>query len=188
MTEASSCANQEVYIVGGANSAGQAAMYFSRSATHVRMLVRGPSLEKSMSRYLIEQIEGTSNITVETGTQLRELKGDGHLDEIVLDTPRGSETRAASSVFVFIGAAPKTHWLPEGVARDSKGFVLAGPDLKTKTQNLWKLERDPYLLETSVPGIFVAGDVRFGSVKRCASAVGEGSIAIQFVHQYLATL
>ena len=188
LTEAASCANQEVYIVGGANSAGQAAMYFSRSATHVRMLVRGESLERSMSRYLIEQIAATPNITVETGTQLLELLGDGHLDQIRLDTPRGSETRSASSVFAFIGAAPKTEWLPEAVARDSKGFVLAGPDLKSKGDALWKYERDPYLLETTVPGIFVAGDVRFGSVKRVASSVGEGSIAIQFVHQYLATL
>ncbi len=127
LTEAAGCANQEVYIVGGANSAGQAAMYFSRSATHVRMLVRGPSLERSMSRYLIEQISATPNITVETHTQLRELKGDGHLDEIVLDTPNGHETRAASSVFVFIGAAPKTAWLPEGIARDPRGSSSPDP-------------------------------------------------------------
>ncbi len=186
LTEAASCADEEVYIVGGANSAGQAAMYFSRSASHVRMLVRGPSLEKSMSRYLIDQIEATPGITVETGTQLAELKGDGHLEQIVLATPNGSETRSAGSVFVFIGAAPKTEWLPTAIARDPKGFVLAGPDLKAA--NLWKSNRDPYLLETTVPGIFVAGDVRFGSVKRVASSVGEGSIAIQFVHQYLATL
>jgi thioredoxin reductase (NADPH) len=188
LTEGASCANQEVYIVGGANSAGQAAMYFSRSATHVRMLVRGPSLERSMSRYLIEQIENTSNISVENHTQLRELRGNGHLAEIVVETPNGFETRSATSVFAFIGAAPKTGWLPDCVARDPKGFVLAGPDLKTKAGNLWKYERDPYLLETTVPGIFVAGDVRFGSVKRVASSVGDGSIAIQFVHQYLATL
>ena len=188
LTEAASCAGQEVYIVGGANSAGQAAMYFARSAKNVRMLVRGPSLERSMSRYLIDQIENTSNISVETNTELRELKGDGQLTEIVLETPNGAETRPASTVFAFIGAAPKTEWLPDCVARDPKGFVLAGPDLKTKAGNLWKYERDPYLLETTVPGIFVAGDVRFGSVKRVASSVGEGSIAIQFVHQYLATL
>ncbi len=188
MTEGASCANQEVYIVGGANSAGQAAMYFSRSATHVRMLVRGPSLERSMSRYLIDQISGTGNISVETHTELKELKGNERLQEVVLQTPDGLETRPATSVFVFIGAAPKTDWLPDTVARDPKGFVLAGPDLKTKAANLWKADRDPYLLETTVPGIFVAGDVRFGSVKRVASSVGEGSIAIQFVHQYLATL
>ena len=188
LTEAASCANQEVYIVGGANSAGQAAMYFSRSATHVRMLVRGPSLEKSMSRYLIEQIAATPNIIVETETQLVELKGEARLEEIVVDTPHGPETRLANSVFVFIGAAPNTRWLPESIARDPKGFVLAGPDLKAKAGTLWKFDRDPYLLETTIPGIFVAGDVRFGSVKRVASSVGEGSIAIQFVHQYLATL
>ena len=188
LTEAQSCANQEIYIVGGANSAGQAAMYFSRSATHVRMLVRGSALERSMSKYLIDQISGTENITVEAGTQLAELRGDGHLDQIVLKTPNGLETRDASSVFAFIGAAPRTEWLPPEIARDSKGFILAGPDLKSKTSSLWKYDRDPYLLETTVPGIFVAGDVRFGSVKRVASAVGEGSIAIQFVHQYLATL
>jgi thioredoxin reductase (NADPH) len=188
LTEAASCANQEVYIVGGANSAGQAAMYFSRSASHVRILVRGPSLEKSMSHYLIDHISGTPNITVETHTEIRELIGDGHLEKIVVETPNGKETRPATSVFVFIGALPKTEWLPKDVARDQKGFVLAGSDLKTKNGTLWKHERDPYLLETSMPGIFVAGDVRFGSVKRVASSVGEGSIAIQFVHQYLATL
>lgn len=188
LTEAASCADQEVYIVGGANSAGQAAMYFSRSSSHVRMLVRGESLERSMSRYLIDQIEATANISVETHTEIRSLEGDGHLERIVLKTPLGDESRPANSVFVFIGAAPKTDWLPAAVVRDPKGFVLAGPDLKSKTDRLWKIDRDPYLLETTVPGIFVAGDVRFGSVKRVASSVGEGSIAIQFVHQYLATL
>ena len=188
LTEAASCANQEIYIVGGANSAGQAAMYFAKHASHVRMLVRGESLEKSMSRYLIDQIGNTPNIAVETHTQIKALEGEGHLQRIVVDTPRGTEARPATSVFVFIGAAPKTDWLPDNVARDPKGFVLAGPDLKTKAGSLWKYDRDPYLLETTVPGIFVAGDVRFGSVKRVASSVGEGSIAIQFVHQYLATL
>jgi thioredoxin reductase (NADPH) len=188
LTEAASCADQEVYIVGGANSAGQAAMYFSRKSSKVRMLVRGESLERSMSKYLIDQISATGNIVVETRTQLASLAGDGHLECITLQTPNGIESRPAGSVFVFIGAAPKTSWLPSGIARDPKGFVLAGPDLKSHAKESWKLDRDPYLLETSVPGIFVAGDVRYGSVKRCASAVGEGSIAIQFVHQYLATL
>lgn len=188
LTEAASCADQEVYIVGGANSAGQAAMYFSRSSSHVRILVRGESLERSMSRYLIDQIAATVNISVETRTEIRSLEGDGHLERIHLKTPHGVEVRPANSVFVFIGAAPKTDWLPAAVVRDPKGFVLAGPDLKSNGQKLWKFDRDPYLLETTVPGIFVAGDVRFGSVKRVASSVGEGSIAIQFVHQYLATL
>ena len=188
LTEALSCGNETVYIVGGANSAGQAAMHFSRHAKGVNMLVRGESLERSMSRYLIDQIAGRPNITVETGTEIKSLGGDGHLECVTLSTPQGPDTRAASSVFIFIGAAPKTSWLPEPIARDAKGFILAGPDLKAKAPGAWKLPRDPYLLETSVPGIFTAGDVRFNSVKRCASAVGEGSIAIQFVHQYLASL
>lgn len=187
-TEAISCADEEVYIVGGANSAGQAAMHFSRYASKVRMLVRGESLTKSMSKYLIDQIGATPNIVVETRSELAALAGDGHLECLTIKTPAGEERRPASSVFVFIGAAPKTRWLPAEIALDEKGFVLAGPDLKAKAAGVWKLGRDPYLLETSVPGIFVAGDVRFNSVKRCASAVGDGSIAIQFVHQYLATL
>jgi thioredoxin reductase (NADPH) len=188
LTEAMSCKEEAVYIVGGANSAGQAAMHFSRYADKVHMLVRGKSLESSMSKYLIDQIEATPNIVVETGTEIASMGGGTHLECLTLKTPRGDEARQASSLFIFIGAAPKTDWLPAEVCRDSKGFVLAGPDLKAKSPSTWKLDRDPYLLETSVPGIFVAGDVRFNSVKRCASAVGEGSIAIQFVHQYLATL
>ena len=188
LTEAMSCKEEAVYIVGGANSAGQAAMHFSRYADHVHMLVRGKSLESSMSKYLIDQIEATPNITVETGTEVVAMSGEGHLECLTLKTPRGEEARQASSLFIFIGAAPKTDWMPPELCRDSKGFILAGPDLKAQSPKSWKLERDPYLLETSVPGIFVAGDVRFNSVKRCASAVGEGSIAIQFVHQYLATL
>jgi thioredoxin reductase (NADPH) len=188
LTEAMGCANETVYIVGGANSAGQAAMHFSRHAAKVHMIVRGPNLERSMSKYLIDQIAGRDNITVETHTEIKSLAGNGHLECITLCTPDGMENRPASSVFIFIGAAPKTQWLPSEIAVDSKGFILAGPDLKAHAKDAWKLSREPYLLETSVPGIFTAGDVRFGSIKRCASAVGEGSIAIQFVHQYLATL
>ena len=188
LTEAMSCREEAVYIVGGANSAGQAAMHFSRYADHVHMLVRGKSLTSSMSKYLIDQIEATPNITVETGTQIVGMAGDSHLECLTLQTPQGEESRQSSSVFIFIGAEPKTSWLPSDLCRDSKGFILAGPDLKAQSPKSWTLDRDPYLLETSVPGIFVAGDVRFNSVKRCASAVGEGSIAIQFVHQYLATL
>jgi thioredoxin reductase (NADPH) len=188
LTESNGCANEDVYIVGGANSAGQAAMHFARHAKSVHMLVRGESLERSMSKYLIDQIARTPNIVVETCTEIVSVAGDTHLECLSLTTPRGPENRQANSLFIFIGAAPKTNWLPDGVICDNKGFVLAGNDVKTKAQGAWKLDRDPYLLETSVPGIFVAGDVRHGSVKRCASAVGEGSIAIQFVHQYLATL
>jgi thioredoxin reductase (NADPH) len=187
-TEAMSCADEEVYLVGGANSAGQAAMHFSRYAAKVHMLVRGDSLTRSMSKYLIDQITATPNIVVENGTEVTSMSGDGRLECLTLKTPRGQETRAANSIFIFIGAAPKTDWLPKAIALDDKGFILAGPDLKTRAPNAWKMEREPYLLETSVPGIFVAGDVRFNSVKRCASAVGEGSIAVQFMHQYLATL
>jgi thioredoxin reductase (NADPH) len=188
LAEAKSCKDEIVYIVGGANSAGQAAMYFSRYAGKVHMLIRGDSLNKSMSKYLIDQIVATSNITVETCTEILSMCGNGHLESLTLKTPHGEEQRQATSVFIFIGAAPKTDWLPHEIAVDSKGFILAGPDLKTQSPKSWPLDRDPYLLETSVPGIFVAGDVRYNSVKRCASAVGEGSIAIQFVHQYLATL
>lgn len=188
LTEAMSCREEIVYIVGGANSAGQAAMHFSRYADKVHMLVRSKSLESSMSKYLIDQIVATPNITVETGTEVIGMSGETHLECLQLRTPQGDEARPASSLFIFIGAAPKTDWLPPELCRDSKGFILAGPDLKAKSPKSWTLDRDPYLLETSVPGIFVAGDVRFNSVKRCASAVGEGSIAIQFVHQYLATL
>ena len=186
-SESSSCANEEVYIIGGANSAGQAAMYFAKHASRVCVLVRGDSLAKSMSKYLIDQIEAMPNISVETRTEVTGVAGDGHLESICVRTPGGMEQRMATSLFIFIGAEPKTTWLPESVAVDPRGFILAGPDLPPAARHSWPLERDPYLLETSVPGIFVAGDVRHNSVKRCASAVGEGSIAIQFVHQYLAT-
>lgn len=190
-SEAQTCKDEEVFVVGGANSAGQAAMNFAKYARKVTMLVRGQGLESSMSKYLIDQIGETSNISVETGTQITRFCGVDHLEGIEIGTPEGTEYRAASSVFTFIGAAPKTDWLPPQVCRDERGFVLAGPDLKRAGIDRpvgmpGAGDRDPYLLETSVPGIFVAGDVRHGSVKRAASAVGEGSIAIQFVHQYLA--
>jgi thioredoxin reductase (NADPH) len=163
-------------------------MHFSRYAATVHLLVRGDSLEKGMSKYLVDQIESTENIIVETRTQIVAMGGGDHLECVTISSPKGEEVRQASSVFIFIGAAPKTDWLPREVALDSKGFILAGPDLKSSGAQFPLQDRDPYLLETSVPGVFVAGDVRHGSVKRCASAVGEGSIAIQFVHQYLATL
>ncbi len=188
LAEAQSCRDELVFIVGGANSAGQAAMYFSRFAKKVTMLVRGDSLEKSMSKYLIDQIAGTSNITVETRSEIMEAIGDKHLESVKIRTPRGEEVRPASSVFLFIGAAPQTDWLPESVMRDPNGFVLSGRDMRVegKLPRVWKEDREPYLLETSMPGVFVAGDVRHGSVKRAASAVGEGSIAVQLMHQYLA--
>ena len=188
LAEARSCQDEAVFIVGGANSAGQAAMHFSRVAKQVTMLVRGEGLEKSMSKYLIDQIAGTSNIKVETGSEIVEAMGNGHLESLKIRTPKGEEDRHAGSVFLFIGAAPQTDWLPEKVMRDPNGFVLSGRDLRVEGQlpKGWKEDREPYLLETSMPGVFVAGDVRHGSVKRAASAVGEGSIAVQMMHQYLA--
>jgi len=188
MTEAKSCANESVYIIGGANSAGQSAMYFSKYARKVTMLVRAESLQNSMSKYLIDQIAATSNIEVRTRCQVVEALGEVRLECLRLCGPEGEETVPASGLYIFIGAAPNTDWLPDSVMRDANGFLLSGPDLKVdgKTVKGWNQGREPYLLETSVPGIFVAGDVRHGSVKRVASSVGEGSISVQFIHQYLA--
>jgi thioredoxin reductase (NADPH) len=185
--EAISCRDEDVYVVGGANSAGQAAMHFSKYARKVTMLVRS-SLEKSMSKYLIDQIAGTSNIEVLTGTEVQEVQGNGHLECIKVRSKQGETVCSASSLFIFIGAAPQTDWLPDTVMRDPNGFILSGPDLQIegKMPKIWKEDRPPYLLETSTPGIFAVGDVRHGSVKRVASAVGEGSISVQFMHQYLA--
>jgi|SRR5579859_1152842 len=194
LVEAAACKDEDVYIVGGANSAGQAALHFAKFACKVTMLVRASGLEASMSKYLIDEIERTSNIVVEPNSQVLEAKGEDHLEALRIRGPRGEDCRKAASLFVFIGAVPGTEWLPDAILRDEKGFILAGPDLASpemkasgKFTRIWKQDRDPYLLETSVPGIFVAGDVRHGSVKRAASAVGEGSIAVQFAHQYLAS-
>jgi thioredoxin reductase (NADPH) len=188
MAEAISCRNEDIYIVGGANSAGQAAMHFSKYAHKVTMLVRGDSLEKSMSKYLIDQIAGTSNIEVQTRSEICEVQGNGRLECLKVRNQQGECVCAASGLFIFIGAAPQTNWLPESIMRDPNGFLLSGPDLKMegKMPKIWKEDRAPYLLETSTPGVFVAGDARYGSVKRVASAVGEGSISVQFMHQYLA--
>jgi thioredoxin reductase (NADPH) len=188
MTEAMSCTNESVYLVGGANSAGQAAMYFSKYAKQVVMLVRGESLKSSMSKYLIDQIAATSNIEVRTCCQVVEALGGDRLACLKLCGPDGEQTVQANGLFIFIGAAPNTDWLPSAIMRDANGFLLSGRDLKVdgKMPATWTQNRDPYLLETSVPGIFVAGDVRHGSIKRVASSVGEGSISVQFVHQYLA--
>jgi thioredoxin reductase (NADPH) len=188
MTEAKSCADESVFIIGGANSAGQAAMYFSKYARKVTMLVRAESLKNSMSKYLIDQIAATSNIEVRSRCQVVEALGEIRLECLRLCGPEGEETVPASGLYIFIGAAPNTDWLPDTVMRDTNGFLLSGPDLKVdgKMVKGWNQGREPYLLETSVPGIFVAGDVRHGSVKRVASSVGEGSISVQFIHQYLA--
>jgi len=189
MTEAMACKDEDVYIIGGANSAGQAAMYFSKYARRVVMLVRGDSLSASMSQYLIDQIKQTPNIHVETRARVAEVHGDERLESISIHCgdSNQTETVAANSLFVFIGAGPNTDWLEGVVERDERGFILTGADLLRdgKRPQGWPLDRDPYWMETSVPGIFAAGDVRHGSVKRVASGVGEGSIAVQFIHQYL---
>jgi thioredoxin reductase (NADPH) len=188
-TQAESCVNDHVIIVGGANSAGQAAVFFSRYATKVTMAVRGGSLEKAMSSYLIEQIASIPNIEVRLNTSVKSCSGEGRLQCVTfVDHAGGHEVVDAGHLFVFIGAAPLTEWLPESVVRDSTGFVVTGPDLTVggKWPPSWDLERDPYLLESSIPGVFVAGDVRAQSVKRVASAVGEGALAVTLVHRYLA--
>jgi len=184
LAEARSCAEQRIVVIGGANSAGQAAVYLSSHADHVTMLVRGQSLRASMSTYLIEQVEQLDNVEVRTETQAVAAEGDGHLTGLRVRGPEGDEsTVAADACFVFIGASPRTDWLAHVVARDERGFILAGSDVP---EGAWPLKRDPYVLETSVPGVFVAGDVRARSVKRVASAVGEGSMAVSLIHQYLA--
>jgi len=188
-SEAMACKGEIVYIVGGANSAGQAAMHFSKFADKIVMLVRGKSLAATMSQYLIDQIEQTPNIQLWANASISEVHGNARLEEISVhcsDTNK-IERVSATSLFIFIGALPRTDWLAGTVERDDKGFILTGPDLihEGKHPKGWPLERDPYLLETNIPGVFAVGDVRHGSVKRVASGVGEGSVAVQFIHQYL---
>jgi thioredoxin reductase (NADPH) len=185
LTEARSCRDQHVVVIGGANSAGQAAVYFSGYANRVTMVVRADSLAKSMSHYLIEQIDGHANIEVLTRTEAVSAEGEnGRLSRIWLRGPDGLQrTVEVDACFVFIGALPRTDWLDGVVARDERGFILAGPDARGHG---WPLPREPRPLETSVPGVFVAGDVRSRSIKRVASAVGEGSMAVSLIHEYLA--
>jgi thioredoxin reductase (NADPH) len=191
-TEAVSCRDEDVYVVGGANSAGQAAMNFSRFAKRVVILVRGNSLAATMSKYLIDDIANTPNIEVQTQAQVVAVHGKERLEEVSIACGKsGAVDRVpASSLFVFIGAEPRTDWLDGFIQRDSHGFILTGPDLLLdgKRPRGWQVDRDPGLLETSVPGVFAVGDVRHGSIKRVASSVGEGSIAVQFVHNYLASM
>ncbi|WP_336669698.1 FAD-dependent oxidoreductase [Tsukamurella sp. USMM236] len=189
MTEAPACAGQNVYIVGGANSAGQAAAYLSKGARSVTLLVRGPSLEASMSYYLIQQLNAIENVHVKPHTQVIEAHGDDHLTQLTLRDTQSGETEQvpADFLFVFIGAEPRTDWLDGVVERDGRGFLLTGPDLTPDgaAPPGWELDRPPFHLESNVPGIFVAGDVRSESAKRVASAVGEGAMAVMFVHRYL---
>ena len=192
LTETSGCADQDVYIVGGANSAGQAAVHLSRSAKTVSLLVRGPDIGLSMSHYLVQQIAAIPNIIVRTCTEVLEAHGDDHLEKLTLRNNATGITEfvAAQHLFVFVGAAPRTEWLDGVVVRDQHGFVVAGPDLASEgaLPAGWSLDRAPYHLETSVPGVFVAGDARSESAKRVASAVGEGAMAVMFVHRYLEKL
>ena len=191
--EAVNCKGQDVYVVGAANSAGQAALFFARYASRVVVLVRGGDLRKSMSEYLVARIEADPVIEVRTQVEIVAGGGDEHLETLQLrDGATGDvQTVPASWLFVFIGAAPRTDWLGEAYVRDAKGFLVTGPDLldaERRPPASWPLERDPYLLESSVPGVFVAGDVRAESVKRVASAVGEGALAVSLVHRHLAAL
>jgi thioredoxin reductase (NADPH) len=194
VAEAFFCRDEDIYIVGGANSAGQAAVYFSRYARTVTMLVRGESLSESMSQYLIDQIESTKNIKVRLQTTLVEVHGDERLEAItVFDAAGGEkETLPTNALFIFIGALPHTEWLAKLVETDDHGFIVTGLDLARLNGDRhlprnWPLQRDPFWLESSQPGIFAAGDVRHGSVKRVAAGVGEGAMAVQFIHQYLAS-
>jgi len=191
-TEAPTVEGRDAYVVGGGNSAGQAAMYFSRFARSVTILIRGESLASSMSKYLIDQIGGTPNITVRNQSQVVEARGERNLEQLVIrhDPTDTTEVVDAAGLFIFIGALPHTEWLDGLVRRDAKGFVLTGADLIAEDGQLrnWPLERDPYPFETSVPGIFAAGDVRSGSIKRVASGVGEGSVSVSSIHRYLADL
>jgi thioredoxin reductase (NADPH) len=192
LTEAMNCAGQDIYIVGGANSAGQAAVFLARHAKSVTLVVRGSSLESSMSYYLIQQIAGIDNIRIQTCTEIIGARGDDHLEGLTLRSTATGETEEVATqwLFAFIGAAPRTDWLDGVVVRDANGFVVAGPDLAVEGQlpRGWPMERAPYHLETSVPGVFVAGDARADSAKRVASAVGEGAMAVMLVHRYLEKL
>lgn len=188
MTESTACQDQDVYIIGGGNSAGQAAMYLSKFACKVHIAIRKPDLSASMSQYLIDQIAGTENIEVLGKTNVIAVAGDGHLEKVTLEDTDSKEQRevGAAAMFIFIGAKPYTDWIT-GIIKDEKGFIETGPTLHQheEFQRSWKASREPFLLETSIPGIFAAGDVRAGAMNRVASAVGEGAMAIKFVHEYL---
>jgi thioredoxin reductase (NADPH) len=188
VSESQAMRDQEVYVVGGANSAGQAAMHLSEYASRVTLLVRGRSLSTSMSDYLIKEIGAARNIDVRFGTRVVGGSGEGRLEHLVLkDLASGlTETVPAAALFVLIGAEPRTGWLPEEIVRDERGYIVTGPDLlqEGRPPRGWPLGRPPLPMETSMPGVFAAGDVRYGSVKRVASAVGAGAIAIQSIHEH----
>ncbi len=183
--EAQMCQGTEVLVVGGGNSAGQAAVFLSQQVRKVHLLIRGDDLYKNMSSYLVHRIEQTPNIELRCSSQIREMCGNGHLDEVEIHNSKSGECHRirTPAVFSFIGATPRTDWLPDEIERDPRGFLRTGPELAASPS--WALKRQPYLLETSHPGVFAAGDVRSGSAKRVAAAVGEGAMAVQLVHQYL---
>jgi thioredoxin reductase (NADPH) len=188
VTESRSTTGRDVVVVGGANSAGQAALHFAQYARMVTMVVRADSLAKRMSRYLVDRINATPNIVVRTRAKVRRVSGDVRLEEVEIEEMESGDSEAlrTNGLFVLIGAQPHTEWLRGSIAQDDKGFVLSGRELLADDITpAWPLQRDPFVLETSAPGVFVAGDVRHGSVKRVASAVGEGAMAIQLVHEYL---
>jgi thioredoxin reductase (NADPH) len=193
--DAQACDGQDVFVVGAANSAGQAVLNFARQARRVVLLVRGDALEATMSQYLVERIRAADNVEVRLRTEVVAARGDEHLEEITLADRDGTKEDApANWLFVFIGASPRTDWLGQDVARDERGFVVTGPELArpelTQREGAarWPLTRPPFALETSMPGVFAAGDVRLDSMKRVASAVGEGAMAVYLVHRYLATI
>jgi thioredoxin reductase (NADPH) len=191
VTEAAHYKGEHIFVVGGANSAGQGAMFFSRYASRVTMLVRGPSLALEMSQYLIDQIAQTENIEVLTNTEVVEVHGEQRLEKITMRNSESGESQTvpAAALFIFIGAEPHTDIVAHLVRRNKAGFILTGPDIfEHGKRSGWTLKRDPYLLETNMPGIFAAGDVRHGAVRRVASAVGQGAIAVTLVHQYLKTI
>jgi thioredoxin reductase (NADPH) len=187
-SEAVQTAGEDVYVVGAANSAGQAALNFAKHARRVVLVVRGATLEASMSHYLVSRVLATPNVEVRLRSEVVGARGDGHLEAVTLaDRGAGTEEEVETTwLFIFIGAAPRTGWLGDAIARDGRGFVLTGPELPPGQDIGWPLDRSPYALETSVPGVFAAGDVRLDSMKRVASAVGEGAMSVYLVHRYLA--
>jgi len=191
-TEASSCKDKEVFVVGGGNSAGQGAMYLSKFAKNVYIIIRKEDLTSTMSAYLIDQINGTPNIHLLAKTEIEEAHGSDKIQSLSLENveTKNIEQKPADAVYIFIGAKPYTEWVATDILKDDKGFIETGRDMKLHENfnKIWKLQRDPYLLETSSPGIFAAGDVRAGAMNRVASAVGEGSMSISFVHKYLSEI
>lgn len=186
------CQNREIFIVGGANSAGQAAVFFSKCASVVHMVVRGEGLSSTMSHYLINRIQSIKNINVMTNSQIVELKGRDHLEAAIIENAKTGEKRPylTPAIFIFIGAKPHTAWMGDVVQKDKHGFIVTGSDLYVngKMPETWTEQRSPFMFETSMPGVFAVGDVRSGSIKRVASAVGEGSMSISIIHQFLESI